>query len=114
MSHHASTSASSTTALVGTRKGLFTLTVGPGDDSFELSEPVFAGARVTNAVSDPRDGALYASLDHGHFGVHLHRSDDGGTTWPEIAAPEYPPKPEGVGDVIFNQLSARGWCTTGW
>ena len=42
------------------------------------------------------DGALYASLDHGHFGAHLHRSDDGGATWPEIAAPEYPAKPDGV------------------
>ena len=51
---------------------------------------------VTNAMRDPRDGALYASIDHGHFGVHLHRSDDGGATWTEIAAPAIPPKPGGL------------------
>ena len=32
-----------------------------------------------------RDGAWYAALDHGHFGVKLHRSDDRGATWTEIA-----------------------------
>ena len=52
--------------------------------------PTFVGSPVTNAVCDPRDGAVYASLDHGHFGVHLHRSDDGGETWVEIAAPGVP------------------------
>ncbi|MEZ5295400.1 MAG: hypothetical protein R2697_03735 [Ilumatobacteraceae bacterium] len=101
------------TALIGTRKGLFTLTV--DDGTFDLSPPAFPGVRVTNAMRDPRDGALYVSLDHGHFGVHLHRSDDGGATWPEIAAPEYPPKPEGVADV--NPMSQRevDWSTQlGW
>ena len=44
---------------------------------------------------DPRDGAIYAALDHGHFGVKLQRSDDDGETWTEIATPEYPPVPEG-------------------
>ena len=99
----------SNTALIGTRKGLFTLTAGGG--RFELSEPAFLGARVTHAVADPRDGALYASLDHGHFGTHLHRSDDGGATWPEIAAPEYPPKPAGV--VHLNPMSQQEieWTT---
>jgi hypothetical protein len=93
-------STQATTALIGTRKGLFTLTIdSTSDGGFELSEPAFAGARVTNAMVDPRDGAIYASLDHGHFGVHLHRSDDGGATWPEIATPEYPPKPEGLSEV---------------
>ena len=38
---------------------------------------------------DPRDGAIYAALDLGHFGVKLHRSDDDGATWIEIAAPSY-------------------------
>jgi hypothetical protein len=99
----------STTALVGTRKGLFTITV--DDGAMSISEPAFLGARVVNAVRDPRDGALYASLDHGHFGAHLHRSDDGGATWPEIAAPEYPPKPEGV--VHLNPMSQKEveWAT---
>jgi hypothetical protein len=100
----------STTALLGTRKGLFTLAIdGAGD--WSLSEPAFAGARVTNAVHDRRDGTWYASLDHGHFGVHLHRSDDRGTTWSEIAAPAYPPKPDGVSEI--NPMSRREveWAT---
>ena len=86
-----------TTALVGTRKGLFPIAIDGATAS--VGEPAFLGSPVTNAVRDPRDGAVYASLDHGHFGVHLHRSDDGGTTWAEVAAPEYPPKPDGVADV---------------
>ena len=99
----------STRALIGTRKGLFTLDVDAG--SFHLSPPAFAGARVANAVSDPRDGAWYASLDHGHFGTHLHRSDDRGSSWVEIAAPEYPDKPDGVTHV--NPMSQRevAWST---
>jgi hypothetical protein len=101
------------TALIGTRKGLFTLTIDRTVDggSFELSEPTFAGARVTNALADPRDGAMYASLDHGHFGVHLHRSDDGGATWPEIAAPEYPPKPDGLTEVNPMSQQETVWAT---
>ena len=30
------------------------------------------------STHDPRDGTTYAALDHGHFGVKVHRSDDGG------------------------------------
>jgi photosystem II stability/assembly factor-like uncharacterized protein len=40
-------------------------------------------------LADPRDGAIYAALDYGHFGVKLQRSDDGGASWSEIAAPSY-------------------------
>jgi photosystem II stability/assembly factor-like uncharacterized protein len=99
----------SSQALIGTRKGLFTVTLDHAGAA--LSDPAFPGVRVTNAVRDPRDGAMYASLDHGHFGVHLHRSDDEGATWVEIAAPEYPPKPEGVRHV--NPMSQREveWTT---
>jgi hypothetical protein len=102
-------SANATTALIGTRKGLFTVAV--DDGSASISEPAFLGAPVTNAVRDPRDGAWYASLDHGHFGVHLHRSDDEGASWIEIAAPEYPAKPDGV--THLNPMSQKeiAWAT---
>ena len=46
-------------------------------------------------MHDPRNGNLFAALNHGHFGIKLHRSTDSGETWPEIAAPHYPPMPEG-------------------
>lgn len=94
---------SSTTALIGTRKGLFTMTV--TDTGAIIDGPSFAGAPVTNAVVDRRDGTWYATLDHGHFGVHLHRSDDGGATWVEIAAPEYP-QPRG-GEPEVNPMSGK-------
>lgn len=47
------------------------------------------------ALEDPRDGAVYAALNLGHFGVKLHRSEEGGVadagaTWTGIAAPTYP------------------------
>jgi photosystem II stability/assembly factor-like uncharacterized protein len=44
---------------------------------------------VTAALADARDGALYAVLKHGHFGAKLHRSEDGGKTWQELAAPAF-------------------------
>ncbi len=97
-----------TTALIGTRKGLFTVTLGDGGP--ELAAPEFLGTPVTNALRDPRDGAVYASLDHGHFGVHVHRRDDGGD-WTEIAAPEYPPKPEGVSHVNPMSQKEVDWST---
>lgn len=101
-------------ALVGTRKGLFTIEAGPAGHPV-IADQRFPGGPVTNAVRDPRDSALYASIDHGHFGVHLHRSDDDGESWVEIAAPEYPPKPAGVSEV--NPMSQRElvWSTQlGW
>ncbi len=102
-----------TTALIGTRKGLFTVTHDRATPT--LAAPQFVGAPVTNAVRDRRDGTWYASLDHGHFGVHLHRSDDEGSKWTEIAAPEYPPKPDGVSEINPMSQRERDWTTQlGW
>jgi hypothetical protein len=80
--------------LVSTRKGLFTVT-GRGGDA-RITGASFVGDNVTLALVDRRDGTWYAVLDHGHFGVKLHRSSDRGATWTEIAAPAYPPRPEGL------------------
>jgi hypothetical protein len=82
--------------LVSTRKGLFTV-AGEGD-SWKVVDTAFVGDRVTLACTDPRDGTWFAALDHGHFGVKLHRSDNRGESWEEIAAPAYPEKPEGHED----------------
>ena len=77
---------------VSTRKGLFT--VKRNAKSWSISNVDFLADNVTLTLSDPRDGRLYAALDHGHFGVKLHRSSP--TGWQEIPAPVYPPKPEGL------------------
>ena len=82
------------TVLVSTRKGLFVVE-GSGKEA-RVTRGAFLGDNVALSLVDPRDGAWYAVLDHGHFGVKLHRSEDRGATWTEIAAPAYPPKPEGL------------------
>lgn len=74
--------------LAATRKGLLTLARKDGAWSIVASE--FPGVPVTAVLCDPRDGAIYAALKHGHFGSKLHRSDDGGKTWKEFPAPAFP------------------------
>jgi photosystem II stability/assembly factor-like uncharacterized protein len=76
---------------VGTKKGLFVVNGG------RISAPHFLGDPVSMVLPD-RDGTLYAALNLGHFGVKLRRSTDGGKRWEEVAAPEYPPQPEGTQD----------------
>jgi hypothetical protein len=80
--------------LVSTRKGLFTLR---NNGSWHIGEADFLGDNVTLALHDPRNGWRYAALDHGHFGVKLHRKKPGGN-WEEIAAPAFPTKPDDVVD----------------
>jgi photosystem II stability/assembly factor-like uncharacterized protein len=75
---------------VATRKGLFTIERGK---AWSIARVSFLGDNCTLAMHDPRDGSLIAALDHGHFGVKMHRSCDGAGTWREIAAPKYPEKP---------------------
>ena len=82
--------------LLCTRKGLFVIE-GQGAGA-AITGTAFLGDNVPLALCDPRDGSLYAVLDHGHFGVKLHRSPNGGKSWEEIAVPTYPPKPEGLVD----------------
>jgi hypothetical protein len=70
------------------RKGLFEFNrKAPGD--WALAHISFLGSPVSMLLPDPRDGALYAALDLGHFGPKLHRSDDGGRAWTEVAAPSF-------------------------
>lgn len=77
---------------VATRKGLFTLD--RGVSKWSIGKAAFVGDNVTLVMHDPRNGDLLAALNHGHFGIKLHRSRDGGETWPEIPAPAYPAMPE--------------------
>jgi hypothetical protein len=71
-----------------TRKGLFEFHRA-GAGRWAIARSAFLGSPVSMVLADPRDGALYAALDLGHFGCKLHRSDDGGASWSEIAAPSY-------------------------
>jgi hypothetical protein len=58
-------------------------------ESPSVTSTHFLGSPVSAVMIDRRDGAWYAGLDHGHFGVKLHRSDDCGATWTEIAYPAH-------------------------
>ena len=73
--------------LVATRKGLFTLERRRAGWATSLT--AFSGIPVTNALRH-RHGVIYAAIKHGHFGPKLHRSDDNGRSWHEIAAPTFP------------------------
>lgn len=77
---------------LGTRKGLFFLE--RGASGWAIARTAFLGDPVTMLLPDGRDGALYAGLRTGHFGVKLHRSADGGATWEEVAAPAFPAQTE--------------------
>jgi hypothetical protein len=79
---------------VATRKGLFTIERAGG--AWTITGSAFLGDNCSMVLRDPRDPkTVYCALDHGHFGVKMHRSDDAGRTWSEVGVPVYPPKPEG-------------------
>jgi hypothetical protein len=78
---------------VATRKGLFTVARSGG--AWRIAATSFLGDNVSMVLPDARDGAVYAALDHGHFGCKMQRSKDGGATWTEIATPTYPEPPAG-------------------
>src|SRR6266480_5877722 len=84
----------SDTAYVATRKGVFT--VAKSNGHWSIDRAAFLGDYASIVLPDPRDDGktLYVALGHGHFGVKMHRSDDGGETWKAIASPAYPPVPE--------------------
>ncbi|MEZ5419953.1 MAG: hypothetical protein R2708_21775 [Vicinamibacterales bacterium] len=79
------------TLWVATRKGLFHLSAA---DGWRVGPPSFLGDPVSMVLDDARDGAVYAALQLGHFGSKLHRSDDRGATWTEVAVPSYAGLPD--------------------
>ena len=95
---------------VASRKGLFRYA--RRGKAWTPRPPAFLGTPVTAVLPDRRDGAVYAALKHGHFGLKLHRSDDSGARWKELPSPAFPKdfggpeKPPSV-DVIWT-LAAGG------
>lgn len=81
---------------VATRKGLFHVRKSGAD--WTISDVSFLADNVSLTMTDLRSGNAFAALDHGHFGVKLHRRKPGGE-WEELAAPAFPPKPEGLVDL---------------
>ncbi len=75
------------TVLIGTRKGFIAYEY--KNETWELINSSFHGIPVSIAFADERNGTWWAALDHGHWGVKLHRSKDRGKSWEEIVAPAY-------------------------
>lgn len=72
--------------VIGTRKGLF---VARSDDRrrWTLDGPHIAGYEIQSAWLDPRAPATgYAAAHHPVWGIHVHRSDDGGRSWAPLAS----------------------------
>jgi hypothetical protein len=45
---------------------------------------------ISYAVKDPRDGTIWAAMDHAHWGPKLSRSKDDGATWENLSQLAYP------------------------
>jgi len=68
--------------LVATRKGLFTIDRrGTTRPRWSVARTAFLGDNVSMVLPPDATGRMLAALDHGHFGVKLHRSTDGGRRW---------------------------------
>jgi len=92
---------------VATRKGLFTFErSGSASQPWKIAQTAFLGDNCPMFLHDRRDGALYAALNHGHFGNKLHRSTDGGKSWTEIGVPAYPERPADYPDET-NPMSGK-------
>lgn len=74
--------------LLGTRKGVFDVRRRQGH--WRVDAPQLPGQAIAYAVRDPRNGSIWASLDHGHWGCKLARSKDDGATYADVEPPKYP------------------------
>jgi hypothetical protein len=78
------------TLLVGTHRGLF-LARSHDRQHWQIHGPLLVGREVYHAIHDPRTHRLWAATDHKVWGPHVHRSDDGGSSWEVLdAAPHHP------------------------
>ena len=74
--------------ILGTRKGVVILD--RLQDRWKARPIAHPGVPIAYACADPRDGTLWAALDHGHWGSKLSRSTDGGKTWADSGQVKYP------------------------
>jgi hypothetical protein len=81
---------------VGTRKGLFLAISDEDRNKWRLEGPHLAGYEVYHSILDPRDpNTAYAAVRHMVWGVHVHRSGDGGHSWELLQnAPHHNPGDE--------------------
>jgi photosystem II stability/assembly factor-like uncharacterized protein len=76
------------TLVLATKKG--TLLLDRRDGRWVPRPIAHAGMSVSYAARDPRDGTLWAAMDHAHWGPKLSRSRDDGATWEHLSQIAYP------------------------
>lgn len=74
--------------LLGTRKG--TLFIDRVGGRWTPRPIAHAGLSISYACRDPRDGTVWAAMDHAHWGPKLSRSRDDGATWESAIQIAYP------------------------
>src|SRR5437870_6890133 len=74
--------------ILGTKKG--TLILEREGGRWRARPIAHPGVSFAYAARDPRNGTLWSSLDHGHWGPKLSRSTDGGATWTDAPSIKYP------------------------
>src|SRR5919198_719055 len=79
--HNGGDSMPQTLVLVGTRKGLFTLTDDGDRSRWTLRGPLCEGWPIYNAVYDAATGTIYASAASEWHGAGVWRSHDLGESW---------------------------------
>jgi photosystem II stability/assembly factor-like uncharacterized protein len=82
--------------LVGTKKGVFVYTSNSGRKRWKGSGPFLKGNEIYHAVYDKRSKKILASVNSGHWGPTIARSDDMGVTWKHSETPPKFPKSSGI------------------
>ncbi len=96
--------------LIGTRKGLWTISPGAGRSDWTVEGPTWLGHVIHHVVADPRDPAVVlAAARTGHLGPTVFRSKDRGTTWTEASSP---PRFR-TGDRLDRAVNKVFWLTPG-
>ncbi len=98
--------------LIGTKKGAFTMTAGPGRRTWTLDAPILFGNTIFHFLQDPRAprNLMIAGMA-GHLGPTLYRSTNGGKKFKEVSRPPaFPKAPEGEKGRTVNHTF---WLTPG-
>ena len=92
--------------VLGTRKGTLILDrKGPRWTPRPICHP---GVSISYAARDPRDGTIWAAMDHAHWGPKLSRSKDDGATWEALTQIAYPKGARFVEQHLPTPGGARG------
>jgi len=96
--------------LVGTRKGVFTVTGDASREKWTVSDPMFLGHIAQHVVLDPRDQRrIVLATRTGHLGPTVFHSDDFGATWTEATRPPA----FRAGDRLQRSVQSVFWLTPG-